>query len=116
MGGLGLMAIFTRFATQDVAEDARWIIAGETWRAILTFAPFGAGVGTFPRVYPLHESAAALIPQLVNRAHDDLLETLFEGGLASLALLLAFLGWLFLAARRALLGDLEVSEVRRAPA
>ena len=107
MGGLGLMAIFTRFATQDVAEDARWIIAGETWRAILTFAPFGAGVGTFPRVYPLHESAAALIPELVNRAHDDLLETLFEGGLGSLALLLAFLGWFFLTMRRILFGDLE---------
>jgi O-antigen ligase len=109
MGGLGLMAIFTRFATQDVAEDARWIIAAETWRAILSFAPFGAGVGTFPRVYPLHESAAALIPQLVNRAHDDLLETLFEGGLASLALLLAFLCWFFVVARRALLGNLEVA-------
>jgi O-Antigen ligase len=109
MGGLGLMAIFTRFATQDVAEDARWIIAAETWRAILSFAPFGGGVGTFPRVYPLHESAAALIPQLVNRAHDDLLETLFEGGLASLALLLAFLWWFFVVARRALLGNLEVA-------
>ena len=108
MGGLGLMAIFTRFATQDVAEDVRWIVAGETWRAILTFAPFGAGVGTFPRVYPLHESAAALIPELVNRAHDDLLETLFEGGLGSLALLLAFLGWFFLTMRRTLFGDLEV--------
>jgi len=108
MGGLGMMAIFTRFATQDVAEDFRWVVAGETWRAILTFAPFGAGVGTFPRVYPLHESAAALIPQFVNRAHDDLLETLFEGGLGSLALLLAFLGWLFLTMRRTLFGDLEV--------
>ena len=107
MGGLGLMTIFTRFATQDVVEDLRWIIAGETWRAILTFAPFGAGVGTFPRVYPLHESAAALIPELVNRAHDDLLETLFEGGLGSLALLLAFLGWFFLTMRRILFGDLE---------
>jgi hypothetical protein len=107
MGGLGLMTIFTRFATQGVIEDLRWIIAGETWRAILTFAPFGAGVGTFSRVYPLHESAAALIPELVNRAHDDLLETLFEGGLGSLALLLAFLGWFFLTMRRILFGDLE---------
>ena len=108
MGGLGLMAIFTRFATQDLAEDLRWIVAGETWRAILTFAPFGAGVGTFPRVYPLHESTAALVPEIVNRAHDDLLETLFEGGLGSLALLLAFLGWFLLAMRRTLFGDLEV--------
>jgi hypothetical protein len=98
----------TRFATQDVAEDARWFIAAETWRAILNYLPFGAGVGTFPRVYPLLESASALIPEFVNRAHDDLLETLFEGGLGSLALLLAFLGWLFLTMRRTIFGDLEV--------
>jgi O-antigen ligase len=109
MGGLGLMTILVRFSTKDVAEDARWIIAGETWRAILAYAPFGTGVGTFPRVYPLQESAAALIPQFVNRAHNDLLETLLEGGLASLALLLAFLCWFFVVARRALLGSLEVA-------
>ena len=40
----GMMAIFTRFATQNVAEDLRWIVAGETWRAILTFAPFAASL------------------------------------------------------------------------
>jgi hypothetical protein len=108
MAGLGLMAILTRFTTQNVAEDARWVVAAETWRAILNYLPFGAGVGTFPRVYPLQESASALIPEFVNRAHNDLLETLFEGGLGSLALLLAFLGWLFLTMRRILFGDLEV--------
>jgi MFS family permease len=108
MGGLGLMAIFTRLATQDVAEDVRWILAAETGRAILNYFPFGAGVGTFPRVYPLLESASALIPEFVNRAHNDLLETLFEGGLGSLSLLLAFLGWLFLTMRRTLFGDFEV--------
>jgi hypothetical protein len=108
MGGLGLTAILTRFATQDVAEDLRWVFAAETGRGILNYLPFGAGVGTFPRVYPLLESASALIPEFVNRAHDDLLETLFEGGAGSLALLLAFLGWFFLAIRHALFGDLEV--------
>jgi hypothetical protein len=108
MAGLGLMAILTRFTTQDVAEDARWVLAAETGRAILNYLPFGAGVGTFPRVYPLLESASALIPEFVNRAHDDLLETLFEGGLGSLALLLAFLAWLFSTMRRTLFGDLEV--------
>jgi hypothetical protein len=108
MGGLGLTAIMTRFATQNVAEDLRWVLAAETGRAVLNYLPFGAGVGTFPRVYPLLESASALIPEFVNRAHNDLLETLFEGGMVSLALLMAFLGWIFVAMRRTLFGDLEI--------
>jgi hypothetical protein len=37
---------------------------------------------------------ADLIPELVNRAHNDALETIFEGGALSLLLLLGFLGWL----------------------
>lgn len=108
MAGLGLMVILARFTTKSVAEDARWVVAAETGRAILNYLPFGAGVGTFPRVYPLQESASALIPEFVNRAHNDLLETLFEGGVVSLTLLLAFLGWLFLTMRRTLFGDLEI--------
>jgi hypothetical protein len=108
MAGLGLMTILTRFATKNVAEDARWVIAAETGRAILNYLPFGAGVGTFPSIYPLQESASALIPEFVNRAHNDLLEALFEGGVGSLALLLAFLGWLFLTMRRNLFADREV--------
>jgi hypothetical protein len=108
MGGLGLTAILTRFATQDVAEDLRWVIAAETWRGILNYLPFGAGVGTFPRVYPLLESASSLVPEFVNRAHNDLLETLFEGGVGSLVLLLAFLVWFFITMRHSLFRDLEV--------
>jgi hypothetical protein len=37
---------------------------------------------------------ADLIPDFVNRAHNDGLETLLEGGAGSLLLLLGFIAWL----------------------
>jgi len=92
--GLGLLQILSRFAEQDVAEDARWKIAANAWVGIWSYFPVGAGVGTFPSAYPLHEQAADLIPEFVNRAHNDGLETLFEGGAGSLLLLLGFVIWL----------------------
>ena len=78
--GLGLLQILSRFAEQDVAEDARWRIAANTMVGIWNYFPFGAGLGTFPSAFPLHERAADAIPEFVNRAHNDGLETLFEGG------------------------------------
>ncbi len=105
--GLGLLAILERFATQDLVEDSRWTLAAVTWRALWSYFPLGSGFGTFPSVYPLHERIADLIPQIVNRAHDDLLEIVLEGGLASLALLLGFVVWLCFGTRRALVGERE---------
>ena len=52
----------------------------------------------------MHERVADLVPLFVNRAHDDGLETLFEAGIASFALLIGFVIWLSLATRRALIG------------
>jgi hypothetical protein len=104
MMGLGMTKVLTRFAERGVAEDARWAVAASTWDGIRSYLPFGAGIGTFPSVYPLHERAVGLIPQTINRAHDDALETLLEGGIGSLILLVGFLGWLSLATRHALIG------------
>jgi O-antigen ligase len=99
--GLGLLQILSRFAEQDVAEDARWRIAANTMVGIWNYFPFGAGLGTFPSAFPLHERAADAIPEFVNRAHNDGLETLFEGGAGSLLLLLGFVVWLATATYRA---------------
>lgn len=105
MMGLGMQRIFTRFANEDVAEDARWTIAASTWEGIRSYLPFGAGIGTFPSVYPVHERVIDLMPKFVNRAHDDGLETLLEGGMGSLVLLVGFVVWLSIATHRALLGE-----------
>ena len=92
--GFGLLHILSRFEKQDLGEDLRWTIAANTWPGLKSYFPVGAGLGTFPSVYPLHERAADLVPDFVNRAHDDGLETLFEGGAGSLLLLLGFIAWL----------------------
>lgn len=92
--GLGLLHILSRFEKQDLGEDLRWRIAANTLAGLKSYFPFGAGLGTFSSVYPLHEAAADLVPEFVNRAHNDLLETLLEGGAASLLLLLGFIAWL----------------------
>ena len=90
--GFGFLGILSRFEKQDLAEDLRWMIAANTWAGLKSYFPVGAGLGTFPSVYPLHE--ADLLPYFINRAHNDGLETLFEGGAGSLLLLLGFIAWL----------------------
>jgi O-antigen ligase len=91
--GFGFLNILTRFGKQDLAY-LRDMIAANTWAGIKSYFPVGAGLGTFPSVYPLHERVADLIPDFVNRAHNDGLETLFEGGAGSLLLFLGFIAWL----------------------
>jgi O-antigen ligase len=92
--GLGLLQILSRFGEKSVVEDARWHMYASTWTGLWSYFPVGAGVGTFESVYPLHERVTDLFWQSANRAHNDALETLFEGGALSLALLIAFVGWL----------------------
>jgi O-antigen ligase len=91
--GFGFLSIFTRFGAHDLGY-LRDMIAANTWAGLKSYFPVGTGLGTFPSVYPLHERVADLIPDFVNRAHNDGLETLFEGGAGSLLLLLGFIAWL----------------------
>jgi O-antigen ligase len=113
--GLGLLQILSRLGEQSLADDARWRIAANVWPAIWSYFPVGAGVGTFLDVYPLHERVADLTPALVNRAHNDGLETLFEGGASSLLLLLGFIVWLGAATYRAFVRE-DAVEGRQARA
>jgi hypothetical protein len=104
MAELGMLQIPERFSGADIAGDARWTIAASAFAGAASVFPFGAGVGTFPAAYPSYERVVDLLPQFVNRAHDDALETLFEGGAASVALGLGFIVWLSRATLRALKG------------
>jgi len=113
--GMGLLAILQRFDKQDIAEDARWVIAANTWNAIRIYFPFGSGFGTFPDVYQLHERLQDVFPPFVNRAHDDVLEVLLEGGVFSLCLLASFVVWLCLHTATVLGQDLT-PETRQARA
>jgi len=87
----GLVDLWGRLRT-DPLEDKRWQIASTTFEAIGRFGLLGAGAGTFPMVYPSVESDAERNEYYVNRAHNDWLEWLLEGGLPLLLVVLAGVG------------------------
>lgn len=64
----------------------------EIWRdslfAAKSWFPFGAGMGSFPTVFPAAERIEMVDPLVTNRAHMDLLEIAIEGGVFALALAL----------------------------
>jgi len=104
-GALSLEVFLNRLLTRLVAdpmEDYRWTIANHSLAAAKAFFPVGSGFGTFVDAYALFESAQdSLENAYVNRAHDDFLEAVVEGGVFSVALILAFIAWWFVATRRA---------------
>lgn len=68
-------------------------IWANTFKLVQRTLPVGTGLGSFPAVYPLSENPAVVDRFFVNHAHNDYLELVLEGGIAALAILLAFLGW-----------------------
>ena len=70
---------------------------GEMWEttlaAISNSLPFGTGLGTFAKIYVLHENPAFTDATFINHAHNDYLELLLETGIPGLLLLIAFLAW-----------------------
>lgn len=77
----------------SVLNDPRVMIANTTWAAARAFAPIGSGLGTFMPIYLMFEDPRTATSEYVNRAHNDLLELWLEAGLASVAVMLAFLAW-----------------------
>jgi O-antigen ligase len=93
-----VQALFERYATS--AEDKRFEYWGNTLLAVRDSLPLGTGFGTFTLIYPTVEPLDQLQSDVVNHAHNDLLELLLEGGLPGVALLLAWLALVvFLAVR-----------------
>ena len=89
---VGLTPILDRFAP-DPAQDARF----QTWPTIAhaadVYQPFGAGFGTFARIYASVEPLTLVGPTYLNHAHNDYLEIWFEGGWPGVALGLTFVIW-----------------------
>jgi len=90
---VGLAPVWNRFALQDPAADLRWDIFATTLQAIGQFLPLGSGSGTFADIYPRFQTPEVI--GYINRAHNDYLEWIMEGGLVSAALILGF-GWFYL--------------------
>jgi hypothetical protein len=87
---IGLAPILDRFSLSGVAGDARWPIALATWQGAQQFTALGSGPGTFAGTFPLFQPVE-LGRWLVNQAHNDYLQGLFEVGLFALALPLLFI-------------------------
>ena len=61
----------------------------------------GTGFGTFDPVYRMGEPDALLQTVYFNHAHNDWLEVILDGGIASIIMLAAALGWAALASVKA---------------
>lgn len=90
-GALGLAPVLDRFATSDMAADARWPLATATFHGAGRRLPLGSGPGTYPDAFPV-DQPIELGHYFINHAHNDYLEALYEIGIWAPLLLLAFLG------------------------
>jgi len=91
---IGLVPVLDRFSVEGALADQRWTIFSATLGGIGSFFPLGSGPGTFPDVFPAFQPVE-LGRWFVNRAHNDYLEWLFEGGIGA-ALLILLLAGLYL--------------------
>jgi len=85
---IGLAPVLDRFSIEGVADDARFGVFAATLAGIGMMLPIGSGPGTFPYVFqcfqPLETGRS-----LVNRAHNDYLEWVFDGGVLAAILVVA---------------------------
>lgn len=81
--------------TIDPLSDWRVIFARVTYDAVVSFLPWGAGLGSFIDVYRMFEKAEDLLPDsYANRAHNDFLEIVLETGVIGASLIVIFLLYL----------------------
>jgi len=96
----GFVGLADRLSETVGGRDLRWSLVSITAKAAKDYFPFGSGVGTFVPIYQRYEPLQSLQDVYVNRAHNDWVESLLEGGLVSAAVLcVLFAGYLVLAYR-----------------
>lgn len=81
--------------------QSRADLLATTSRATADFIPFGSGLGSFARVYPLYENPGQVTAIYVVHAHNDFVELALELGLAGILLELLFIAWWSVAVWRA---------------
>lgn len=86
-------AAIDRAFASDPGQDMRARGLPVVLAMIRLYFPVGSGLGSFDAVFRIHEPTALLKPSYFNHAHNDLVETVLEGGLAGLVLLFAAAGW-----------------------
>jgi O-antigen ligase len=91
----------TRIMSLEVGEDMRVRAAPLVIDMTRSYFPAGAGFGGFDPLFRMRETFDLLKPTYFNRAHDDLLEIVMDGGLPALILLVAAVLWWSVASWRA---------------
>lgn len=84
----GRAAAWQRLFASAPGEDMRFLIVPTVWAMIRSYLPLGTGIGSFERVYQVHEPDRLLEPTYMNHAHNDWLELILTGGLPALVLLI----------------------------
>ncbi len=69
---------------------SRSVFSERALQAALDHFPTGVGFGNFQLIYPSYESAAIIVSEYVNHAHNDYLELFLEGSLFAAMLILAY--------------------------
>jgi len=96
VAGIGLVAVWQgrdlalrRLLETAPQDDLRAEILPTLWRIVQEYGFWGTGIGSFERVYQIHEPAHLLGPAYVNHAHNDWLELLITGGRPAILLCFA---------------------------
>jgi O-antigen ligase len=97
---VGWLLVGQPLARFGASDDLRFAIWPNAWYLARSLWPVGSGFGTFALSYQQVESLGSVTPLLINAAHDDYLQLLIEGGVAALAIVIAFFVWLAVQARR----------------
>ena len=79
--------------------QSRQQILRTTGQAIAEFMPFGSGLGSFVKVYPLYEKPDLVTDEYVVHAHNDYAELALELGVAGIVLIVLFIAWWVIAVR-----------------
>jgi len=69
-------------------ESMRFEVAPQLIKLSLLYWPWGSGVGSFEKVYQVHEPNEILSPYYMNHAHNDFLEVLMTTGIAGIMIIL----------------------------
>jgi O-antigen ligase len=98
---LGRGLAWDRLLATDSNGDSRTEILPALFAMIAGYFPVGSGMGSFDKVFQVHEPDALLSPTYMNHAHNDWLEMLLTGGIAAALLMSIALAAFFIQARRA---------------
>jgi len=83
---IGLAPVLERFSVEDAVNDLRFVVFAATIGGIATLFPVGSGPGTYPEAF-LAFQPIETGHKWVNRAHNDYLEWIFDGGVVAILLI-----------------------------